>query len=433
MKRTSYIKDWTGVLFILIGVYVLGYEVKQSDFYFILLGFGIAFGGYFFCLDRKWTFSQLLITGLVLRIILLGAFPALSDDIYRFYWDGKLLWNGMSPFSYLPSELDVSTIDGIDQDLFMELNSSHYYSIYPPIAQLIYGVSAISNMDIAQVIIKVIIMLADVMALKWLWGLSKKKLIHGLAPTLYFLNPLLIVEGTGNLHFEGIMIMFVLGSIIYTYVRPNYLLGGVFLGLAIATKLLPLMLIPFLFRHEKWMVLTWAGMIGAILFVPIVLSLDLGHMMESVGLYFRKFEFNASVYFLLRAIGYVVSGYNLIAYIGPMLAFITTAIILWKALRSSDGLDSYIHYSFFAFAVYLALATTIHPWYIISPLLLGVMIDRKWIVLWSALVVLSYAHYSHPSMMWIVIEYGLLVAAYVYMYRIKKIGLEPNAMSTSQE
>ena len=44
--------------------------------------------------------------------------------------------------------------------------------------------------------------------------------------------------------------------------------------------------------------------------------------------------------------------------------------------------------------LYYFTATTVHPWYIIFPLLLGVFTNYRFVILWSATVILSYSAYG---------------------------------------
>ncbi len=79
---------------------------------------------------------NLLIAGLVFRLLLLFSLPNLSDDVYRFICDGRLAANGINPFSHLPAEImQMPPVTGITKELFGELNSPRYYKIYPTVLQ----------------------------------------------------------------------------------------------------------------------------------------------------------------------------------------------------------------------------------------------------------------------------------------------------------
>jgi len=74
------------------------------------------------------------------------------------------------------------------------------------------------------------------------------------------------------------------------------------MGFAIATKLLPLMFLPFFIRR-----------------LGLFSSVFLSNIGSSIGLYFQRFEFNGSIYYLFRWLGQQVSGYNQIRLLGPLL------------------------------------------------------------------------------------------------------------------
>jgi hypothetical protein len=130
--------------------------------------------------------------------------------------------------------------------------------------------------------------------------------------------------------------------------------------------------------------------------------------LQSIDLYFRKFEFNASLYYLLRWIGIEATAYNQIAIIGPLLALASTIsllIISWlgrhKLTLTETGLLLYTSY-------YL-MSTTVHPWYIIVPLFLGVFTNFKYITLWSYTIFFSYSAYQSKEVSentyWLIAEY----------------------------
>ena len=71
-----------------------------------------------------------------------------------------------------------------------------------------------------------------------------------------------------------------------------------------------------------------------------------------------------------------------------------------------------------AVSFYLFISTTIHPWYIATPLLLGVFTSYKYPIIWSAATVLSYHAYAHPVFqenLWIVtLEYLIIYSCFIY-------------------
>ena len=131
-----------------IGVVGLGFFVEQNDFTQIVAFYGLMFAGYFLCLSKpllqRRAFTFFVVLAFLFRFVLLFSFPTLSDDIYRFLWDGLLTINGINPFLSLPEEILQQSlqIQGLDSTLFNQLNSSQYYTIYPPVSQAVYALSA---------------------------------------------------------------------------------------------------------------------------------------------------------------------------------------------------------------------------------------------------------------------------------------------------
>jgi hypothetical protein len=159
-------------------------------------------------------FKHLLIAGIVFRILLLFSVPNLSDDIYRFIWDGRLAANGINPFSHLPAEvMQMQPMTGITKELFGQLNSPNYYTIYPPVMQGIFWLAGKLfpvNVIGAIILMKCIIVMIELGTIFLLITLLKKLLLPKHLSLLYVLNPLVVIELTGNVHFEGVMIFFVL-------------------------------------------------------------------------------------------------------------------------------------------------------------------------------------------------------------------------------
>ena len=94
----------------------------------------------------------------------------------------------------------------------------------------------------------------------------------------------------------------------------------------------------------------------------------------------------------MRYIGQLWSGYNLIHYIGPLLGTFAVLLILRKAYFSStNSLQQFLDFAFFSFCSYLLLATTVHPWYLVIPIMLSVFVRFRFVVTWSFLIMLSLA------------------------------------------
>lgn len=379
----------------------LAYFFERKDFSELLISFSILFVAYFFLLKSEISLKKLIGLSLLFRLIFLFSEPVLSDDYYRFIWDGTLNLNGINPFLHLPKfYLEVGNeVEGLTPQLFALLNSPEYFTIYPPFCQLVYSFGAFAPMGnylASAIIIRVFILLAEIGSIVYLqkilahFGIEKRKVL------LYALNPLIIVELVGNLHFEAFMICFLLMAI-YCLLKEKNKISALFFCLSVISKLLPLMFLPLLFLKLGWRKsLEYYALVGlgiVLTFLPFLSYEMILHLSESVNLYFLKFESNASIYYLIRWVGYEISGYNLIEEIGKFLPIIVLLSIGLMSFFGKRNWENILKKMMLSFAIYLFCATVVHPWYVSTLIALCIFTNLRFPVVWSFLILLSYATY----------------------------------------
>ncbi|MEM9857052.1 MAG: hypothetical protein AAF843_06840 [Bacteroidota bacterium] len=353
--------------------------------------------------------------------------PGLSDDIYRFVWDGKLLHEGIHPFSHVPSWFIANNRlpDTLNIELYNSLNSPDYFTIYPPVGQFLFWVSAFSDSVLGSAIImRIFIFVAELGSIYLLLQLSDAYNLSKRNVLIYALNPLVILELTGNLHLESLMIFFLLLGI-YSYKQSRYLTAGSALALAIASKLIPLIILPVFLRRisikRLCIVFVSTGLMLTLVFWPLYDPALIEGMSQSISLYFQKFEFNASLYYLIREIGFLTKGYNIIETAGPWLSVITFIIIMSIALFAHPKKDGTPAVWLWIFLIYFAMATIVHPWYVTALVALCTLTHYRFPMLWSALIFLSYLGYSETgfeeNMLIVALEYSLLLIFVIYEIR----------------
>ncbi|GHB53020.1 glycosyltransferase 87 family protein [Persicitalea jodogahamensis] len=398
------------------------FQTTRSDTVTLLSLWGILFLLYGIAI-RDWAkvpFKFLIGAAVVFRLFGMLHFPNLSDDVYRFIWDGRLLAHGYNPFLYLPSEILTTAIAfqaGLTEALFQKLNSPDYYTVYPPLLQGWFAAATtLGETEWATVFwLRLPIFLGE---LATLWLLYQLLNILGKDQTqaqrgvlLYALNPLAIVELVGNLHYEGLTICFLLAGL-YFYLKQKQTSSATSLALAAGVKLLPLIFIPALLNKKDWeKSLKYVLTAGVVFLLPFLFFFNLTiieNISTSLDLYFRRFEFNASLYYLLRGIGTFVMGYNPIATIGPLLALVSISLILFFSWSKKLKLSLPERW-LFALTTYLLCATTVHPWYIVPLLALSVLSRFRFPIAWSALLPLTYVAYGQSGFqenLWVVaVEY----------------------------
>lgn len=422
MNRKSNIQLWASIL-LNAGVY--GYffhSVAREDFSTLILLIAFLFLFYSrMVIDFGKHLNILLGAGILFRLLAFTAPVTLSEDVYRFLWDGTLVLAGDNPFTQLPCFYEVNQWygQGLSSELYAELNSPKYYSVYPPVVQYCSAlVVFLSGGDISLAIdlFRALFLLFELMGFFILLRILDKMNMSRSAAFLYFLNPLVIIEISGNLHFEGVVAMFLLLS--FWLLLHSRAFGAVAsLTAAALTKLNPLMFFPSLL----WLIKGWKRMLLAKLlfmalfiaaFIPFFSPVFWEHLSNSLDLYFRNFEFNAGLYFLVRNIWASALGYNPIQWLGPILSALGFVFILVVVVfRRKKELLKLPETWLWVYTIYLISATTVHPWYLIPLVMLGVLSGYMFPFFWSVLAFLSYSHYGPASALYeyfVYLEYALV-------------------------
>lgn len=410
---------------------LMGYFTERTDFDQVILVYGGLFISYILAYHATATPKVLFYfigIGIAMRLLLVFGMPNLSDDIYRFIWDGRLWWSGLNPFDQLPSTyIEQGTLPPLlNQELYDLLNSPNYFTIYPPVLQGIFVAATglfPTNILASNIVMKLFLFGFEIGTLLLLWKLFKLWNIPARTILLYALNPLIIIEVVGNLHFEGAMVFFLLLAL-YWLQKDKWQLSALAFALSVASKLLPLMFLPFLIPLLGWkrsfQYFIIVGVATLFLFVPLFSVDFIYNFGDSLNLYFQKFEFNASLYYLARWGGFQIVGYNLISEIGPALALIAGLSIVGLALFKYKGktIKTLPLQWLIAICIYLLCTTTVHPWYTSLPLVLCLFTRFRYPVLWTGLIFLTYINYSYAAYfenLWMVtIEYTLVVLMLCY-------------------
>lgn len=414
--------------------YFLAYEIPRHDSIPLVVTYGILFLIYLWIVNSTTTqsISFWIVVSLCFRLSLLFALPQLSDDFYRFIWDGRVWAAGQNPFASVPLEYLKLNLPGIDQDLYNHLNSKEYFAIYPPVAQYIFWIAVkVSPGSIlgSVMMIRLFVLLAELGSVLIIASLLRKFNLPVRNVLIYALNPLIILELSGNLHFEAFVIFFLLMSVFFL-ARKSRLISAAGFGVAVCAKLVPLVFLPsFIGRLSiKHLILYFFVMIiiCLLLFFPFF-DQNVFNSFQSVGLYFNKFEFNASLYYLVREYGYNMYGYNIIQTVGWKLALTTFILIMFFVLvrfrqsRSNSGemsIRELLQDWMWILSIYFLFVTTLHPWYISTLLALSVFTTYRFTVVWTGLIFLTYVGYTSDSfqeVLWITAcEYIIVIGYLIY-------------------
>jgi len=396
-------KLWIPLNVSLLAYLLMAYGTERGDAWQVLIQYGILFGCF------TWIFRKsdgksipfLLLAGIMFRLLFLVHTPALSDDYLRYLWDGHLVNAGLNPYNLLPSEAAGTMAKEVPEQMLRLVLSKDYYSVYPPFSQSVFGMAVfIAPGSLAGQILflRLFILLTEVLSLV----LITRLLDHFNQPRkkalLYALNPLVIIELSGNLHMEALMIGFLLMAV-WLLVLEKPFPAGLAFALAVSAKLIPLMFLPILLLKpgRKNALLFFSSVLGftGLLTLPFFNAEMLRHFWQSLRLYFHLFEFNGSLYYVVRWIGFQVKGYNIIHEAGPVFSLITLlAVCMISFVCRKKGWPVIFQAMLWSLALYFLLATTVNPWYITSMVALGLFSNYRFYLVWSLTVTLSYFAYA---------------------------------------
>jgi hypothetical protein len=240
--------------------------------------------------------------------------------------------------------------------------------------------------------------------------------------------------------------------------QKKWFLSALFFSFSIATKLLPLILIPLLipfiskdqqmlkantlkekstsyfkavFTTQTIRYVIIIMVVNFILFAPFITNDFLNNYSSTIALWFGNFEFNASIYYIARAFGYSITGYNQIAIISKILPSIIVLIILLVSIfRRRNRLSDLIASMVIIISCYLFLSTTVHPWYLTTIVALSMFCRYKFAFVWSLLVVVSYWAYGNSNYtenFWLIaLEYGVVFTLFCSeVFLRKRVSIRP--------
>jgi hypothetical protein len=219
-----------------------------------------------------------LVAAVLLRVIFLPGVPSLTDDFYRYQWDGRVQQAGVNPYRYAPDDPRLDRVGYADRS---GINHPRLRTVYPPLAQAtFYGVAEAGG---GVLTFKLLFGAFDLLTAAAVWWLADAKRRRR-ATVLYLLCPAVIVQTWGAAHLEIVAVSLVVLAAA-ALLRGRDWQAGLLLGLAAAFKLTPAaLLVPALLGGRAKPARFLAGFVPALVipYVPYLLSGDaFGSIFES--------------------------------------------------------------------------------------------------------------------------------------------------------
>jgi hypothetical protein len=274
--------------------------------------------------------------------LMFAPFPV-SDDTYRYLWEGYIQRFGFDPFVLPPNAPALSHLRTALWDL---INHRHIPTIYWPAAQLLFkAVAAVSDTPMAFKLAFAPFDIGTAALVMYLLRIHGRPVRYAM---LYWLNPLILVFTAGEAHLEIMLVFFIVAALVL-FRKERWRLMFASLGLAVMTKMTAFMVIPLLItrRNARY---AWCLLVPASLFL-----LYPGGARQALSvpfLFTRDFSYNGVLHTFLGSVvpQALATGLALMCLVaGLAFVFLLTPDKL-KAVRN-------------AMALFLLCSPTVHPWY----------------------------------------------------------------------
>jgi alpha-1,6-mannosyltransferase len=355
------------------------------------------------------TFARrVVVLGLVLAAVwhieFLRVPAGVDDDIHRYVWDGRLQRLGYNPYIVIPSD---PAVKGLHTAETRTMNNPDLPSPYPPGAQLFFrAVTAIQESTFALKVAFVVCEFAIVFVLLDVLRYNRQGAHLVL---VYAWSPLLAVEVAGNGHIDivGALLLLVSAAALGRRWRTTAAIG---FGLAVAVKLLPIVLLPLYWRRVRIRDAALGAVVVGLLYVPF---LNHGRIpIGSLGSYVQHWRFNGPVFALLDH----VAPPQLLAGIAVLAGLVTATWLRWTASESSPDIFAW------PMAASLLCAPAVFPWYLLWLLPFLRSPSTLLLMVWTVSIIPTYIMWHlralgrpwGPLPVWVMlVEYGCVAVAAV--------------------
>jgi hypothetical protein len=349
---------------------------------------------------------RLVVIGLVLAAVwhieFLRVPSGADDDIHRYVWDGRLQRLGYNPYLVVPSD---PAAKGLHTPETSNLNNPDLPSPYPPGAQLFFrAVTAIHESTFAM---KVAFVVCDLLIVLVLLDELRRNRQGAHLVLAFAWNPLLAIEvaGSGHIDIVGALLLLVSAAALGRRWRATAAVG---LGLAVAVKLLPIVLLPLYWKRVRIRDSALAVAVVALLYVPF---LKHGRIpIGSLGTYVQSFRFNGPVFAALDR----VAPPQLLAGLAVLVGLVTATWL--RSAKPELSLDSFA----WPMAACLLCAPVVFPWYLLGLLPFLTSASMLLIILWTVSIIPTYVmwHFRTLGRSWgslpgwvMLLEYGCVAGA----------------------
>ncbi len=356
-------------------------------------------------ISTGWVMITFFATAIIVRLLLIPSEPVLSDDVYRYLWDGRVNSAGINPYQFTPDSNELKSLR--DETIYPKINFPEIATVYPPLSQFYFLINEWIGGNLLSW--KLLLLMMEVLVWVLLIRLLNYFDIHKSRIFIFIYNPLLIIETYQSAHLEIIGVFF-FWLAIYEFYKKHDWRSVFFYTLSILTKFLPLFsgIVLFWNKTSRKILL----MLGITLVLLLPFSLSESIPLPGLFSYLNRWEFNGASFQLIDSLFKMIhlpeykwmtldlSGHSETFHVGTgyyykIIAAIFFIILVFAQLNKLQATArfrtiSFLQTSFVFTGAILLLTPTLYPWYIIWILPFLVFIPNISWLLFSFLIQFSY-------------------------------------------
>jgi len=238
----------------------------------------------------------------VFRLFFLPLSPTLSEDVYRYQWEGRVVRAHINPYTVYPAMPPLSWAQNPKHPIETGKTTP---TLYPPVAEVAFSwVQTVAgykrlftSLDLATVALLLIILSA-----------ADRPFQHVI---IYAWNPAVLIAFSLSGHNDSLAILSLLAAVFFLIIGGRSVLSIGFLALSALSKLFPVFLLPAFLKRTRW---TYAGIFGGLVLLGYLPFLGAGgHLFRGLSDFTAKWEGNDSLFRLLLAAGNSVRQAQLVA------------------------------------------------------------------------------------------------------------------------
>jgi hypothetical protein len=323
--------------------------------------------------------AVVLAIGLVFRLLLFFSEPALEDDYNRYLWEGALTAHAISPYAVSPRaarraspKTPLGQLAQQGEPVLARVNHPDNTSFYPPVAQAVFALAyLVSPWNLFAW--RVISLASDMATMVLLLLLLREAGRPAIWAALYWWNPIVVKELTNSAHMDGVVVALVLAALLFS-AKLRHKWAVFMLGLAVGTKLWPMLLAPLLLRR------LWPGFLPVVTGLALLLAMTLlwfvpvllagPDLQSGFVAYFQHWTTNSALFpalvelsrLSLRPFGLEAGGW---AAARVAIALFLGGLALWQARQPISTADDLMRRAALVTFALVLLSPAQFPWYMI--------------------------------------------------------------------